>query len=154
VRGSPNNFHPPDPTRFKENIMKKSQTGFTLIELVMVIVILGVLAAVAIPKFIDMRSDANTAAVASVAGSLSAAAATNYAARTANVTKGVAIANCTDVPLALQSGALPTAGSGSGGTYSITAGVIAAGASASCTLTFTPTSGTAVTATFTGIGIA
>lgn len=130
--------------------MKKSQAGFTLIELVMVIVILGVLAAVAIPKFIDLRADANTAAVSSVAGSLSAAAATNFAARTANVTKGVAIDDCADLPLALQSGALPT---NSGGTYSITAAAIAAGASATCTLTFTPTAGTAVTATFTGIGI-
>lgn len=137
--------------------MKKSQAGFTLIELVMVIVILGVLAAVAIPKFIDMRVDANTAAVASVAGSLSAASATNYAARTASLAanatanKGVAVANCSDVPLTLQSGVLPT---GAGGTYSITAAAIAAGASATCTLTFTPTSGTAVTAAFTGIGIA
>jgi MSHA pilin protein MshA len=130
--------------------MKKSQAGFTLIELVMVIVILGVLAAVAIPKFIDLRAEANTAAVASVAGSLSAAAATNFAARTANATKGVAVDDCSDVPSALQGGALPA---GAGGTYSVTAGAIAAGASASCTLTFTPTTGTAVTATFTGIGI-
>ena len=38
------------------------QTGFTLIELVMVIVILGILSAVAIPKFVDLRSDAQTAA--------------------------------------------------------------------------------------------
>ncbi|MBK6386420.1 MAG: prepilin-type N-terminal cleavage/methylation domain-containing protein [Rhodoferax sp.] len=38
--------------------MKQVQRGFTLIELVMVIVILGVLAAVAIPKFVDLKSDA------------------------------------------------------------------------------------------------
>jgi prepilin-type N-terminal cleavage/methylation domain-containing protein len=74
--------------------MKQIQRGFTLIELVMVIVILGVLAAVAIPKFVDLKSDARTAALAGVAGALSSAAAINYAARSANVAKGNAVANC------------------------------------------------------------
>ena len=64
--------------------MKFRQTGFTLIELVMVIVLIGVLAAVAIPKFVDLGSDARAAALAGVAGGLSSAAAINYAARKAN----------------------------------------------------------------------
>jgi len=42
--------------------MKHQQTGFTLIELVMVIVVLGILAAVAIPRFYDMSGDAQAAA--------------------------------------------------------------------------------------------
>ena len=124
--------------------MKQLQRGVTLIELVMVIVILGVLAAVAIPKFVDLKGDAVTAATQGVGGALSSAAAINYASRSANVARGNAVANCTDVATSMQGG-LPAG-------YTITSAAVAAGASATCTLTNTTVTPN-VTTTFTAIGI-
>lgn len=47
--------------------------GFTLIELVIVIAIIGILAAIAVPRFIDLRGEAALAAVAGVEGGVRAA---------------------------------------------------------------------------------
>lgn len=48
----------------------KKQAGFTMIELVIVIVILGILAATALPRFMDLTDEAEDAAVAGFAGAL------------------------------------------------------------------------------------
>jgi len=55
------------------------QTGFTLIELVVVIVILGILAATAMPKFANLNTDARKASVKAVVGTLKSAAALAHA---------------------------------------------------------------------------
>ncbi len=57
----------------------KNRGGFTLIELVMIMVLLGILAAFIIPKYLDLGKDAERAVVDSAAGSLKAAAAVQIA---------------------------------------------------------------------------
>ena len=54
--------------------VKANQQGFTLIELVVVIVILGILAVTAAPKFIDLTGDAKASTIEAVKGSLNSAA--------------------------------------------------------------------------------
>ena len=55
-------------------MIKNRQNGFTLIELIMVIVILGILAATALPKFVDLTGDAKIASLKGMKGALLSAA--------------------------------------------------------------------------------
>ena len=63
---------------------KKSESGFTLIELVIVIVILGILAAVALPKYEDMREQARVATIKGQLGTIRSAIAIQYARNALN----------------------------------------------------------------------
>lgn len=127
--------------------MRIRPQGFTMIELIVVIVILGVLAATALPKFIDMNSDAKAAALKGVVGAAASAMTINYsgcavAGHTPTTGKCVAVDNCNDTGSILQGG-LPTG-------YTIADGTLTTTNGAEATCTITQTSGGA-TGTFTGI---
>lgn len=122
--------------------MQITTKGFTLIELIVVIVILAIVAKFAISRYIDLSTTSQTNATKSIAAALATASANNFAARTAGGTGvGSAVSNCNQIA-SLLTGGLPTG-------YAITSTAITAGTSQTCTL-MGPSS---TSATFNGLGI-
>jgi MSHA pilin protein MshA len=140
--------------------MRQVQRGFTLIELVMVIVILGVLAAVAIPKFVDLKGDAQQAAMQGVAGAAASASAINYSGcsiknNVPTAGKCVAVNTCSSIGVLLSGSAFPTGYSAAvtAPAAELAAAAASNGVTRNCTLTLSGyTASPAVTFDIVGAG--
>jgi MSHA pilin protein MshA len=129
--------------------------GFTLIELVVVITILGILAAFAVPKFITLDTSARTSTINGLAGSVRSAASlargmAMASQSTTSVTmEGAAVTLLYNYPDATTTGIIAAVNTTTSGTdFTITAGASASGTAtwtkvgaptpASCEVTYTP----------------
>jgi len=88
--------------------MLRNEKGFTLIELVMIIIILGILAAVAIPRFVNLREEADQANANAVIGALNSTAAIIFASHVTGTTnvcaEGATIATDEELAACLDGG--------------------------------------------------
>lgn len=135
--------------------MKNKQSGFTLIELVVVITILGILSALALPRFAALQTDARIAKMNAALGSIKAAAALthstqltqNLAANTSVTLEGSSITMANGYPEALNTSIGHAAGLADGAGNALPEYVLSVNANvltvtpdanhASCSVTYT-----------------
>lgn len=133
----------------------KRNAGFTLIELIIVIVILGILAVTAAPKFINLQNDARASTVNGLKGAVQAAASMTYSKAiiagqdkstgqstfTINgsniaLTNGYPSATSAGIGLVIDASSADWTGTGTGPYYLTPVGMTS-GSSATCVVTYT-----------------
>jgi prepilin-type N-terminal cleavage/methylation domain-containing protein len=102
-------------------------SGFTLLELIITIALIGILAVIALPRLFNITNDAQIASTNAIAASLSSSNSANYAIRIINNHEGFPIKNCNTVTKLLQSPLAPG--------YTIKSAKVAVNVTQTCTLT-------------------
>ena len=125
--------------------LKQAQTGFTLIELVVVIVILGIIAATAVPKFASLTDDANQAVAQGIVGAIISSAVIQLGSATGVAQPFDTIIDATDFSNVPATTAVAAGAGMSGTAYDISGSLVTAGTltcDASVDSSFTVTVGT------------
>jgi MSHA pilin protein MshA len=148
--------------------MKRS-AGFTLIELIIVIVILGILAVTAAPKFINLQGDARTSTVNGLKGAVQAASSMAYSkaviagqdklasgSATINGTSvalvyGYPAATASGIALVIDASSADWTGTTAGTNYVLTPAGMTSGATATCKVTYVEATSSSAAATTTAV---